>query len=148
MKKKELSQLFYLNKEIAQLEQHKQELQHQIRNLGKTSDTVKGSSTSYPFVLHSILVTGIRSKDKERVLRLKADLADIEKLIDLRSQQCVVEYNRLMRYINTIDDSLIRQILTLRFVNNLPWNRVASNIGGSNTEDSVRKACVRFLQKN
>ena len=148
MKKKELSQLYYLNKEIAQLEQHKQEIQHQIRNLGKTSDAVKGSSPSYPFVLHSILVTGIRVKDKERVLRLKADLADIEKLIELRSQQCVVEYSRTMRYINTIDDSLIRQILTLRFVNNLPWNQVASSIGGGNTEDGVRKACIRFLQKN
>lgn len=59
----------------------------------------------------------------------------------------IAEYNRLNRYIATVDDSLMREILTLRFVEGLSWEDVAYNIGGKNTPDSVRKACNRFIQK-
>ena len=51
-------------------------------------------------------------------------------------------------YINTIDDSLTRQILSLRYVNGLTWEQVAASIGGGNTADSVRKVAERFLMEN
>lgn len=44
-------------------------------------------------------------------------------------------------------DAQMRMILSLRFVNGLTWRQVAHSIGGGNTEDSVRKACQRFLQE-
>jgi len=42
----------------------------------------------------------------------------------------------LERYIAGIDDSLIQQIFTLRFINRLSWQQVANRIGGGNTADS------------
>lgn len=50
-------------------------------------------------------------------------------------------------YIGSIPDSLLRQILTLRFVDGLSWTAVAHKIGGGNTEESVKKAFYRFFAK-
>ena len=47
-------------------------------------------------------------------------------------------------YIGSVQDSLVRQILTLRFVDGLSWTAVAHRIGGGNTEESVKKAFYRF----
>ena len=50
------------------------------------------------------------------------------------------------RYVENIDDSLIRQIIILRHVNGLTWEQVAASIGGNNTADSVRMMHDRFLR--
>ena len=63
----------------------------------------------------------------------------VEELIDL-----VEETND---YINDIDDSLVRQIFTLRYINGLEWRQVAVSIGGNNTADSVRMIHNRFLER-
>lgn len=47
-------------------------------------------------------------------------------------------------YIGSVPDSLVRQILTLRFVDGHSWTAVAHRIGGGNTEESVKKAFYRF----
>lgn len=47
-------------------------------------------------------------------------------------------------YIGSVPDSLVRQILTLRFVDRYSWTAVAHRIGGGNTEESVKKAFYRF----
>ena len=44
-------------------------------------------------------------------------------------------------------DSRIRRIINLRFLENQSWNKVADQIGGNNTEDSVRKAFDRFMKE-
>ena len=49
--------------------------------------------------------------------------------------------------ISSVKDSRMRRIITLRVIDNLSWNEVARHIGGSNTEDSVRKAFERFMEK-
>lgn len=50
----------------------------------------------------------------------------------------------VMAYIGSVPDSLLRQILTLRFVDGHSWTAVAHRIGGGNTEESVKKAFYRF----
>ena len=62
----------------------------------------------------------------------------IEELIDLVEET--------YEYIDNIDDSLIRQIITLRYINGLEWKQVAASIGGNNTADSVRKIAERYLK--
>ena len=61
-------------------------------------------------------------------------------------QLCLLEYRRLQRFIALIDDSLIRQILTGRYIDGKNWTQVALQVGGGNTADSVRKAADRFLK--
>lgn len=78
---------------------------------------------------------------------LAAEIAYLDGIIDAQIQQTFYEYNRLVAYINGIDDSLIRQIMDLRFINRLNWQQIAFSIGGGNTADGVRKACERYLEK-
>ena len=74
---------------------------------------------------------------ENRIQRLKNEVEDAE-----------TEYERLKNYINSIDDCVIRQIMTLRHVDGLSWVKVALQIGGNNTADSVRIAHERFLNEN
>ena len=85
---------------------------------------------------------------KDKVGEYAAEIADLRGIIEAKHQQCLYERSRLERYISSIDDSLLRQIFTYRFVNGLPWRQVAACIGGGNTEDGCRKAVKRYLERN
>ena len=56
--------------------------------------------------------------------------------------------NSVEEFIAGVNDSRMRRIITLRFIDNLSWNEVAKRIGGGNTEDSVKKAFYRFMEKD
>lgn len=131
MTKKELSQLYYLNREIEQI-------QLRITELENLATGCTSKITGMP---HAPGVV-------DKVSKYVAEIADLKCLLDLNLKKCFYELNRINRYIDTIDDARMRMILTLRFVNGLSWNQVAASIGGGNTEDGVKKAVYRFLKKN
>ena len=60
------------------------------------------------------------------------------------------ELAELRKYIvfNTQDDYRMRTIMLYRFVHLCSWEEVAIKVGGNNTEDSVKKACYRFIKKS
>ncbi len=128
---KELSQLYYLNREIEMDQQRLEGLREKLQSLGspRLGGTTKGTTTD------------------SKVERYAAEIADLEAIIAAKQLQCIHERSRLERYINDIDDSLTRQIFTFRFVNGLPWLQVAAHVGGNNTEKSVSKACYRHIKK-
>ena len=127
---KELSQLYYLNREIEMDQRRLRELE--VRALPGAQ-----------------VITGMPhgSGVADIVGRYAAEIADLRGIIEAKHQQCLYERSRLERYIADIDDSLLRQIFTYRFVNGLPWLQVAACIGGNNTADSVRVACNRYIEK-
>ena len=125
MTKKELSQLYYLNREIEQYKKRLQEIEKVTPGIPIQDDV-----------------------DLERMGDYAAEMSDLKALIELNIQKCWHELNRVNRYIESIDDSLMRQIMTYRYVYRMTWNQVADNVGGNNTEDSVRIAHNRFLKKN
>ena len=55
--------------------------------------------------------------------------------------------NDVEEYIASIDDSRMRRIVSMRFIDNLSWNQVADRIGGGNTEGSVKMAFQRFMKE-
>lgn len=130
MTKRELSQLYYLKCEIEQ----------QKRRLAELEAAAQGMTANITGMPHG-------SETGDPVARHVAEIADLKALIELNIQKCWYELNRLNRYIASIDDSFIRQILSLRYINGLPWNQVALSIGGGNTADGVRKAHDRFIYK-
>jgi len=56
--------------------------------------------------------------------------------------------NEIERFLQGVDDAAMRRIIDYRIVRQLPWNRVADLMGGDATEDSVRIAFSRFMDKN
>ena len=127
MTKKELSQLYWLNREIEQD-------QLRLAELEAAATSITPTISGLPHI------AGISDKTA-----LAAEIADCRNIVEAKHKQCIAEYNRLIRYINSVDDSLMRQILTLRCINGLSWLQVAMHIGGGNTEDSVRMAFNRFV---
>jgi len=96
----------------------------------------------FPYEERNFKITGIDYETYNKKLnRLQKKLSRrVKELIDLVEET--------YEYIDNIDDSLIRQIISLRYINGLTWEQVAAHIGGNNTADSVRKATERFLAKS
>jgi hypothetical protein len=130
MTKKELSQLYYLNREIEQDKRKLAELESAV-----TSGVAK--ITGLPHV------TGISDKVGDYAV----EIAELREIIRLNLRRSILEYNRLNRYISDIQDSEVRQILTHRYVDGMRWQQVASHMGGMYTADAVKKICYRFLAK-
>ena len=126
MTKRELSQLYWLNREIEANQRRLAELE-----AAATSSTAR--ITGLP------RLSGVTDKTA-----IAAEIADVRRLLQDQTDRAVAEYHRLIRYITGVQDSLMRQILSLRYINGLSWVQIAHSIGG-NTEDSVRKAHDRFL---
>lgn len=127
----ELSQLYYLNREIA----------NDRRRLAMLRD--KAYAASSPNL--SGMPSGSGSGD--RVGKYAAEIAELEALIEIKLERCMCEQIKLERYIADIPDSLTRQIFTYRFIDKLSWTQVARRVGGDNTADSVKKNCYRYLEK-
>ena len=79
------------------------------------------------------------SRKKTLLYARKATLASLE-------MELMETLNQVEEFIARVDDSRMRRIITLRFIDNLSWNKVADRIGGNNTEDSVKKAFYRFME--
>lgn len=79
------------------------------------------------------------SRKKTLLYARKATLASLE-------MELMETLNKVEEFIASVDDSRMRRIITLRFIDNLSWNKVADRIGGNNTEDSVKKAFYRFME--
>ncbi|QHI71478.1 DUF1492 domain-containing protein [Aminipila terrae] len=110
MTKKELSQLYDLNREIEQ----------QQNRLGELESVLQGKS---------VRVAGIPlSLDKE-VSGCKSEILDLKELISLNMEKCWHEIKKINRFIDSVEDSKMRQILRLRYINGLTWQQIAFSIG-------------------
>lgn len=157
---KELSKLYHLNREVElnmrqldKLEAEREEdmrLLHELRlTLGdvsspELSDMPKAHSVSSPTENAIMRVTQLESN----IQRKHEAVLDMKVIISTRQTLCLLERKRLEEYISTVDDSLLRQVFTLRFINGLPWDQVAFSIGGGNKGETVRMACYRYLKSH
>lgn len=128
---KELSQLYYLNREISDLKLKIAEIEAKA-----TGTSVKITGMPHAPASHDIIG------------RLVADLDYYKSVLSSRLEQYRSEFERLNNYISGCDDSLTRQILTYRFINGLPWTQVAASIGGSTSEYAVKKAAYRYIKQH
>lgn len=128
---KELSQLYYLNREIERDQERLEKLRASVSAPGAPNYDGMPKSPSF----------------ENRLERYIAEIVDLEAIIQAKITQCLHERNRLERYIAEIPDSLTRQIFQLRFINGLTWTQIAFNVGGGNTEEGVRKRVYRYLEQ-
>ncbi|SDX41726.1 hypothetical protein SAMN04488579_10293 [Eubacterium barkeri] len=129
MTKKELSQLYWLNKEIKQYKKKLKELEDSA-----TNDT-SGEITGMP--------NGHRCTDK--IGNCAAEIGDLKALIKLSMHKRLYELNRLNRFINLVEDSEMRTILNLYYVDGMNWREIAMDLGYAD-ESVPRKRHDRFLK--
>ena len=128
MTRKELSQLYYLQKEIRSDEQR-------LIDLETAATGITANLSGMP--------SGGRLSDKTAIA---AEIADLKGIIQAKRDMCVLHYNQIMRYVATVDDSMLRQVIMLRNLDMLTWKQIAQRIGGGNTEDGLRMAYKRFVE--
>ena len=129
MTKKELSQLYYLRKEI-------KEQQRRLSELEALATSCTANVTGIP--------NGNGISDK--VGNYAAQIADLKGLLDLNLKKCFYELNRLDRFISSVKDSEMRIILTLRYSQGLSWQQIAQNMGVLGDGSTERKKHNRFLK--
>ena len=130
---KELSQLYYLNREIERDKKRLEELR--LKSCSLSGSSITG-------------VPGGGSFDGSNIDRYISEIVDLEAIISAKVTQCLHERNRLERYIADIPDSLTRQIFTLRFINGLSWEQCAAHIGYGNTWKNLSNICYRYIEKS
>lgn len=157
---KELSKLYWLNREIEADKARLAELDQQIERDERRLLELEESATSVSALNYDDMPKS-PSLGVSQVERAAIELADLRAYIadqkalrqaaadTIRAKQimCLAERNRLETYIAGIPDTLIRLILTYRFINGLSWFQVSEHIGMRTTEDSVKKQCYRFLKE-
>ena len=126
MTSKELNQYRALCREIAELERR--------INREQATDIVTGSQNCYPYIGRKFTISGVNTKSEAKLKLMK--------------QRCCREKEEILTYIDSIDDSLVRQIFRYRHLDGLSWQSIAFRVGGGNTKDSVRKVHDRYLKKN
>ncbi len=157
---KELSQLYYLNREIEMDKERLVILDTEINtDEGQLADLERvASSPSTPNYdgmpkspcYGNKIENAVERIDSlvESVKRKKALRREIASTIQAKQTLCLAERSNLERYIADLPDSLLRLIFTYRFIDGLTWNQVSCNIGVRTTEESVKKMCYRYLNEH
>lgn len=154
---KELSQLYWLNREIELDKERLRNLEFDIQKdelhlANLEIDALSVSSPNYdgmpknPSPSNKLENATLEIIELQNVIKTKKALRnDCALTIQAKQMLCLTERNKLERYIADIPESLIRMIFTLRFINGLPWAQVSAHIDAKTTEDSVKKMCYRYL---
>ena len=130
----DLKQLNFLYKEVDRI-------QHKIDTYKPSEivvDSVKGSSTCFPYVAHSIVIEGLETKPYSLPL-LHDKLSNYKKR--LTNQILYIEDE-----IEKIDNSEIRLIISLRYLDRLSWVQVMFKMGYNN-QDTPRMKLNNYFKK-
>ena len=132
MKRNEVMQAHYIHKEIVMWES-------KLAQLRENSEAT--ASPTY--------IQGGRSANmiSDPTGSAGAEHTEIEAIIEGLVAEAKIAEKNVVIYINTLKDSLARQIVFYRCVEFLPWRKVAQKIGGGNTEDGVRMRFDRMFPK-
>ena len=127
----ELSQLYYLDKEI-------QKDRRKLRTLRARRGVQSPAISDMPKAQGA---SGSREAD------LTAEILDLEGIIETKMILAQKEKARLERWISHIPHSLTRQIFEDRFCELMKWEEVAADIGDGSTAERVKKICYRYLKR-
>ena len=84
---------------------------------------------------------------------LEKDKSVIREIILLENKVMLIKRKTLKkalevtRFIDKCQDSYIRQILILRFINGYSWDKISFRMGGTASGDCIRKTAERYLEK-
>lgn len=138
-----LTQYSDLQEEVKEVRNRIESTEKQIAKIeedGNVIDTVSGGSGGIQHFKIEGFPYPEYSRKKSLLYVRKATLVNLE-------LELTETLNQVEEFIAGLEDSRIRRIITLRFIENLSWNKVADRIGGGNTEDSVKKMFYRFMEK-
>ena len=128
MTKKDLQQIYYINREIKMW----QNKLNSITEIGAVNITgVPGA--------HNI---------SDSVSDMAMQKSELQTIIAGKLAELKIKRREVMNFINGIDDSLMRQIMQCRFIDCMSWRQVSEEVYGRyDKEDLARVSCNNFLRK-
>ena len=128
MTKQELSQCYWLTRKIEQLKKELQEMEgNEFKSINLT-DMPSGGGIS------------------NHVAKIATQRAELYRMISIKIEECMIVRSRIERYIDTIEDDKVQEIIRLRHVNGLKWGEIATYM--DNSDRHVRRLYYDFLKNN
>lgn len=129
MTKQRVGQYQSLKREIDMLEDRI----YKAENSGDfVTDMVRGSMKGPPYAMHNITIQGYGSKDVPKLAARKA--------------RCISECDAIEKFIDGLEDSTMRQLLTLRYIEGRSMEETAELIGYS--KNHVWRRISIFFNQN
>ena len=141
--KKVLNEYIDLQKEIEETRDKIKRVESQIEKLEKQGvvfDTVSGGKGGIQHFKIEGFPYPEYSRKKTLLYARQTTLTNLE-------LELMETINNVEIFITQIDDSFMRRIINLRFIEKLSWGEVAKRMGGANNEDNIKKAFYRFMEK-
>lgn len=108
----EINSIYYINKEIARLQEELYTLKN--KNFFKSNNLTgmpKGSSEADVFVDYA------------------EDVRTLESMLQYTLKKLQVERKKIEDFLNTVEDAELRLIIRLRAVNNMKWEEIGEELG-------------------
>jgi hypothetical protein len=126
--KEELKQIYYLNREIKMWQKELDKLE--------CKSLIKGQViTGMPFG------TGISDRTGDTA----TEIADYKRIIEGKLTEIQIQRKKIIEYIDSIEDSFLRQIIFLRNVSCMNWNQIANELGSN--ENCMKQIYSRHFRK-
>lgn len=139
-----------VRKKIEKLEIRIPQIEKRINEIEK-GEIVKDKVSGGLGGIQHFEIEGVPVKEyqdrKTDLLSKKLLLNNRKSTLELLEFDLLQKTNEVEEFIASVDDSRMRRIINLRFIESLSWNDVAKRIGGGNTDETVRKAFYRFMEK-
>ena len=132
MTRKELSQVYFLKKELKMWEQKLEDLRSKSLTSSKAPDGMPFQNTG---------------EVSDKTFDYISQIMELQSDIDVFRLRIEVVINKIEHYIMTLDDSLLRQIIEYRCCQCKTWAHTAAMIGAGTTEESIKKYFNRRYPK-
>lgn len=141
--RKFLEQYADMVREIPELEAKIDRLEAQIAKIeaeGAVKDTVSGGNGgTQHFVIEGFPIPEYKKK-RTRLLSVKMSYEQLKNNVEEKVME-------IETFIAGIDDSRIRRIITMKYIDGLSWTETAEKLGRYATADSARKEFERYFQR-
>ena len=135
-----LEQYRALADEINDLEQRRRKAARRANII--VSDTVRGSSDTWPYCARTVKITGVAARHVRSIQR-------IDLLRRRRQMAAKALLSEIEAFLGTIGDARIRRMIEMHYIQGQTWRQVAGRVYGSPAyEDAARMAAKRFLDKS
>ena len=132
MTRKDLSRAYLLNNEIRLLQEEIDKLEAEAKEpTAATMSDVKASGRKKA------------SPTEQRVLKI----AERKTKLEMKQLSLQLAKDEIWDFIESVDDSLMRQIIMCRCVKFYSWKKIATEMGGINSPDTLCKIYSRFVNE-
>lgn len=130
MHSKDLSQLYYLKKDIERRERRIEELESEAERTTSLLSSMPKSKQS-----------------DDRLSRIVANIVDEKIMVMLKTEELGIERRNLEYIIDSVKDAKIRLYMSARFIDGMTWQQIANKCGNEITGEAARIAVERYMKE-